>query len=349
MELIDLLNQTSEWLKGTGPESDIVMSSRIRLARNLIKLPFSHWAKREDKEKFISLIKDCIFKYKQIGDFLFVKIDSLEDIDKDFLIERHLISKEHAIGKNEKAAIVNDKETLSIMINEEDHLRIQTMQSGFNLTRCWDLINSLDQYLSKHLDYAFSEEWGYLTACPTNAGTGMRASIMLHLPALVMSQQMNKILQVIAKLNLIARGFYGEGTQAKGNFFQISNQSTLGQSEYEIIDNITRVIKQIINQEKSARRAQLTHNRAVLENKTWRAYGLLQNARIISSSETIELLSDVRLGVDIGIIKHINRKLINQLFILIQPAHLQKLENKRLSTSERDVKRAEIIREKLRE
>ena len=347
MDLNDLIYHVSGWLKGNGPNSDIVISSRIRLARNFMDLPFPHWAKKEQSETVLVKSQAAFEKTPELADALFLRLDDMDNIDKQLLVERHLMSNEHAIRSNQKALLVNPDENIAIMVNEEDHLRIQVMESGFDLDVTWNIINSIDNRLSTMLPYAFKKEWGYLTACPTNTGTGMRGSIMLHLPALVMSRQINRVLEAIAKLSFTTRGLYGEGTQASGNFFQISNQVSLGQREEEILGNIKGVIKQIIEQEEKAREALLAEHREMLEDRIWRSFGTLKNAHIITSNETVELLSMLRLGNDIGLVKNIERGLINELFILTQPAHLQKLENKKLSSNERDVKRAQIIREKL--
>jgi protein arginine kinase len=234
------------------------------------------------------------------------------------------------------------------MLNEEDHIRMQVMQSGFNLFEAWAIINRIDDCLMNELPFAFSPEWGFLTACPTNVGTGMRGSVMLHLPALVMTRQVDRVLAAIAKLSFTTRGLYGEGTQASGNFFQISNQVSLGQNEEDIMEGINGLIRQIIEQEHNARQALLTREKAALEDRISRSFGILKSARIITSQETIELLSMVRLGLDLGMITDIDRSVVNELFIITQPAHLQKLEEKKLSSPERDVKRAEIIRSKLK-
>ena len=242
---------------------------------------------------------------------------------------------------------LSKEEVLSVMVNEEDHLRIQVMESGFNLEETWRIANSIDDALSQKLDFAYSMHWGYLTACPTNTGTAMRGSVMLHLPALVMTKQINKVLAAISKLNFASRGFYGEGTQASGNFYQISNQVSMGHTEEDVIQNIGGLIRQVIEQEEQARQALLVQNRPMLEDKIFRSYGILKNAHIISSQETVELLSMVRLGIDLDIVGNVSRDIINQLFIMIQPAHLQKIEGKKLSASERDTKRASLIREKI--
>ena len=347
MTIDDLLNNQGEWLKCTGPNSDIVMSSRIRLARNLSKYPFSHWASKKEQQEVLQVSKGAVNSSKKIGASLCLDIGKLDDLDKQFLVERHLMSREHTVDAENKGLCIGDREVLSIMINEEDHLRIQVMKSGFDLRDAWFIINDVDTELGDFLDYAYSVDLGYLTACPTNAGTGMRASVMLHLPSLVMTKQIGKVLQAITKLSLTARGLYGEGTEASGNFFQISNQVSLGHKEEDIIDNIDRIIKQIIGHEQSAREVLFSQNRAVLEDRIWRAYGTLKSAHIITTSETIDLLSLVRLGVDLNLIKELDRSLINELFIITQPAHLQKIEKKKLSPNQRDVKRAEIVRKRI--
>jgi len=345
--LDDLLNNTGEWIRCSGPVCDIVMSSRVRLARNLSSYPFSHWASKKEQETILGISKEKILSVKKLKDSMFVEIGKLDPIDKQFLVERHLMSKEHMIDAENKGLSVGQDEVISIMINEEDHLRMQVMKSGFDLKEAWQIINDVDTELGNLMDFAYSVDFGYLTACPTNAGTGMRASVMLHLPSLVMTKQIGKVLQAITKLSLTARGLYGEGTEASGNFFQISNQVSLGHKEEDIIDNIERIIKQIVEHEQSARETLLSQNREALEDRIWRAYGTLKSAHIITSTETIDLLSLVRLGVDLGVIKQSDRTLINELFVITQPAHLQKLEKKKLGPNQRDVKRAEIIRERL--
>jgi len=347
MTLDDLLNNTGEWIRCTGPACDIVMSSRVRLARNLTDYPFSHWASKKEQETVLETSRQSILSIKKLKDSMFLEIGKWDAIDKQFLVERHLMSKEHMVDSENKGLCVGQDEVISIMINEEDHLRMQVMKSGFNLKEAWQILNDLDNELGNSLDFAYSVDFGYLTACPTNTGTGMRASVMLHLPSLVMTKQIGKVLQAITKLSLTARGLYGEGTDASGNFFQISNQVSLGHKEEDIIDNIDRIIKQIVDHEQSARETLLAQNREALEDRIWRAYGTLKSAHIITSTETIDLLSLARLGVDLGVIKQADRALINELFVITQPAHLQKLEKKKLSPNQRDVKRAEIIREKL--
>jgi protein arginine kinase len=274
-------------------------------------------------------------------------MNEIDDVDKQFLLERHLISREHIVRPDHKSVLIGDKEVISVMINEEDHLRIQVMQSGFNLQECWRIANRMDDSLHKRIQFAYNAERGYLTACPTNAGTGLRASVMLHLPALVMTKQINRVLQAITKLGMTARGLYGEGTDAEGNFFQISNQITMGSAEEDIIDNLERIIRQVIGHEENARKTLMKQNREILQDKIWRANGTLRNAHIINTKEMMGLLSMVRLGVDMGLINDIDRRAVNELFILTQPAHLQKIEGRLLSSAQRDVKRANLIRRRL--
>ena len=347
MKVDHLLKQTCEWLKGTGPNSDIVMSSRVRLARNLEKMPFSNWAGKKESKEIAETLERAVSSADLMQGSLAIRMAEIDDVDKQFLLERHLISREHVVGTDHKAVVIGDKEIINIMINEEDHLRIQILQSGFNLQECWRIASRLDDALHRKLRFAFHPEWGYLTACPTNAGTGLRASLMLHLPALVMTKQVNRVLQAITKIGMTARGLYGEGTDADGNFFQISNQITMGSSEEDMIDNLERIIRQVIGHEENARKTLMKQNREVLCDKIMRANGTLRSAHIINTKEMMGLLSMVRLGVDIGLIDDIDRRAVNELFILTQPAHLQKIEGKILSQAQRDVKRANLIRRRL--
>jgi protein arginine kinase len=347
MRINDLINHTSEWLRGMGPHSDVVISSRIRLARNLNKVVFSQRANKKQSEQTLKTIEAAICKVNLLKRSIIFHLNDIDNIDKQFLVERHLMSLEFAKATNSKAVVIDDQEIVAIMINEEDHLRIQVMQSGFNLFEAFNIINQIDNALARYLPYAFSPEWGFLTACPTNTGTGMRGSVMLHLPALVMNRQINRVLSAVAKLSFTTRGLYGEGTQAAGNFFQISNQVSLGHSEEEILQNLNGLIRQLIEQEHQAREVIMARSRSLLEDRIWRSFGILKSAHIISSQETIELLSMVRIGIDLGIIKDIDRGTVNELFILIQPAHLQKIEGRKLTSQERDLKRAELLRQKI--
>lgn len=347
MELEDLQSTSGEWLGGTGPDSDIVISSRIRLARNLSEFCFLSKASARDRGEIERRVKEVLPEVDVAPDMTYFSLPPLSPIDRLFLVERHLISREHAFGKGPRGVCLAARESLSIMVNEEDHLRIQGLRSGFQLRATWEQVDEVDTRLERRLDYAFSPQFGYLTVCPTNVGTGMRASLMLHLPALVMTRQIDKVFQAVSKINLAVRGLYGEGTQASGDFYQISNQPTLGRSESEIIENIERVIPRIIEYERTVRESLLEQRREVVEDKVWRAYGMLQTARTINSEETMDLLSAVRMGVNLNIIRDVPMSTVNQLFIFTQPAHLQKLERTELNSPERDITRATFIRNRL--
>lgn len=347
MKIKDLVKESGEWLKGKGANSEIVISSRVRLARNLGDIPFPHKADAKQREKVITIVLRAVEKCEFLKNSLVLNLEEIEPLDRHLLMERHLISTKLVGSKKSGAVVISEKEIISIMINEEDHLRLQAMQSGLQLMDAWRLIDQVDTALGKKIKFAYSQEWGYLTACPTNTGTGMRASLMLHLPCLVVSKQIDKVLQAITKLGLVARGLYGEGTEPSGNFFQISNQITLGRSEEDIIDNIERVGKQVVGHEENARKFLLAKNRKQLEDKVFRAYGILQNVRIISSSETLDLLSSLRLGIDLGLIRDVDHHVVNKLLMLTQPAHLQRMEGREIPPEERDVKRGELIRKEL--
>jgi protein arginine kinase len=349
MKIQVLLKKTSEWLNGTGPESDLVLISRIRIARNIKGFRFPGKASTEEKKKIFSKVESVVSASKSamLKGSLFVPIHELDDIDRQFLVERHLISPELSATDIGSGVIISNKETISIMVNEEDHLRVQILHSGLQLREVWNTIDELDSELGKNLDFAFSSRLGYLTACPTNLGTGIRVSAMLHLPALVYSKQINKVLQATVKLGLAVRGLYGEGSEALGNLFQISNQASLGMNENEIIETLSKVIRQIIMYEKNQRRYLINNNLKEVEDRVWRAYGTLTTAHIITSKETIGLLSTLRMGVDLGILEAHLRKLINELLILTQPANLQKNLDRKLNPAERDIERANLIRQKL--
>jgi len=349
MELDDLSNQAGEWLKGEGPESDIIISSRIRLARNLSDYPFTSRASDEQKAEIVEILKDKIEKIRgKSGPLTYFDLSTRDALDLEFLVERHLISKELAQSTGARGVAINAEETVSIMVNEEDHLRIQVLKSGFQLGETWEIIDEVDDAIDSEINYAFSMELGYLTACPTNVGTGMRASVMLHLPALMFTRQIDKVITAVGKMNLVVRGLYGEGTQYAGSLYQVSNQVTLGKSEEEILDNIVSTVPQIVRYERRAREMLLSQSRPKLEDRIYRSLGMLRSARTISSSETITLLSHLRLGINLGLV-NMDIGQVNQLFIRTLPAHLQKLEGKELDTDDRDAARAAFIRKNLGE
>ncbi len=345
--LRELYNKTGDWLRGTGPEADTVISTRIRLARNLANFPFLSRANTEQKREIEGLIRQKIKRTNDTKDFHYIRLSDISAVDRLFLVERRLISREHAGGDGERGVAFGKSETISVMVNEEDHLRIQVIRSGFELRGTWKVIDEIDNILEKELKYAFSPTFGYLTACPTNVGTGMRASVMLHLPALGLTHHVEKVFSAVGKLGLIVRGLYGEGTQVLGDLYQISNQFTLGKSEAEIIEIVESVVPNITSYERMAREALVTDNRKQLEDRVWRSYGMLKMARMLSSEETMHLLSQVRLGVNLGLIKDLSLETLNELFILTLPAHLQKLEGKELEATQRNEIRATFVRKRL--
>ncbi|MCM8786899.1 MAG: protein arginine kinase [Candidatus Omnitrophica bacterium] len=343
----DFLSNKNSWHNTEGPLSRIIFSSRLRLARNLADVPFPWKATTAQKEAICKKIEENYRKIPILKDSFFVRMEDVAELDREFLLERHLLSREFLTSLKGKALIVSSDERISIMINEEDHFRIQFITAGFELKKCWQILNEIDTQLSKIFSFAFDQQIGYLTACPTNVGTALRTSCMLHIPALVLTKRINKMLEFMAKISFTARGFFGEGTQALGNFFQISNQGSLGFSEEELIENISSVVNQIKDQELEARDILLKKHRISLEDNVWRAFGMLRHARLMNSKEALAHLSMLSLGIDLDIIKNLERQTINELFTIIQPAHLQKIENKILKEEERDYIRAKILREKL--
>jgi protein arginine kinase len=345
---IDSLTHTSgEWLRGSGPDSDIVISSRIRLARNLAQFPFPNRADDDAKSQVEELLRTHLDHLRVGTKLSYVDVARLENLDRQFLVERQLISREHAEGHGSRGVGIGDEENVSLMINEEDHLRIQVLRSGLALDECWAAINKLDDAVEEHVTYAFSDQLGYLTACPTNVGTGIRVSVMLHLPALGLSTEIKKVFQALQKISLAVRGLYGEGSQAMGDFYQISNQITLGKSEEQLINEIRDVVPNIISYERRVRDELVRTKREQLHDKVSRAYGTLKSAQSISSEETMILLSSVRMGINLGLIDDLQIPTVNELFIYTQPAHLQKLRHEHLKSAERNVARATYLRQRL--
>ena len=338
------LQSGSSWFCGEGPDSDIIFSSRVRLARNLRDIPFPNRAEPGQKREIIKAVRAAGEKILRFRDNCFLQMPELSELERSLLAERHLISREHAAVPEGKAVLVSDDEQIYLMINEEDHMRLQLLGPGFSLEKSWQIINKLDNELSRFLSFAFLPEFGYLTCCPTNAGTGLRASCMLHLPALVLSKRIDKILELLSKLSFTARGLFGEGTQALGNFFQISNQVTLGLGEEELVDNLSGIVLQVKEQEEQARQMLLRKYKFTVEDKIWRALGIMRQARLMTTSEAFSHLSMLYLGIDLGIIKRIKREVLNNLFISIQPAHLQQKESKLLREEARDFLRASLLR-----
>jgi len=348
MKLSDLTTRAGEWLRGSGPRSEIVISSRIRLARNVSGYQFLTRCTRNQRTNLEHKVRDAVLGAGLAPQMLYVDLQDAPEIDRQLLVERHLISKPHAASEGARGVAVGLDETLSIMVNEEDHLRIQVLRSGLQLEEAWDQINEIDNKLEGKLDYAFHPRFGYLTACPTNVGTGIRVSVMLHLPALKLTGEIEKVFRAARDMRLAVRGLYGEGTEATGDFYQISNQTTLGKSEEEIIADFKQlVIPKIIEYEHQARRVLLNDRTAALDDKVFRALGLLRSARLMASEETLFLLSHLRMGIHMGRIKDIDIRTVNELFLLTQPAHLQRLIGKKIDGDIRRCARAEFIRQRL--
>ena len=332
----------------SGPHDRIVISSRVRLARNLRDHAFPGWAKKPERVKVLETIQPAVCSLPEMADSFAEAMDNLGPLDKQVLVERHLISREHAAKSVGSGIVLNREESFCVMINEEDHLRMQALRPGLQLRQAWNAIDAFDSALEKKLDFAFDNELGYLTACPTNLGTGIRVSAMLHLPSCVLDEQINPIIQSVNKLGLAVRGLYGEGTEALGNIFQVSNQMTLGESETTIVERLEKVLAQIIEHEQNARERLLEKKPKVVFNHIGRAYGILANAHSISSKETMNLLSLLKLGVDMGLFPGAERSLVDELFLTTQPAHLQKQLSDKLSAEERDLLRADMVRERLK-
>jgi len=348
VDLDELIGQSGEWLRGSGPESDIVISSRVRLARNLSHFPFLTRANEAQRAEIHDAIRQALARLGlSENGHCYVDLAETTELTSRFLLERHLISRELANGTGGRGVLFNRSEMLAVMVNEEDHLRIQAIRAGFEVNRAYAEISAIDDELDEQLEFAFSEDFGYLTACPTNVGTGMRASVMLHLPALVFTKQVDKVFASVTKINLAVRGFYGEGTQASGDFYQISNQITLGTSEQEVFDLLERVVPKIVTYEREVRDHLLDKDLLSLKDRVSRHFALLKSAHIITSEQTMEYLSSVRLGVNLGLLDDVDISTVNELFILTQPAHLQRLEKRDLDANERDATRAAFIRRRL--
>jgi protein arginine kinase len=347
-KLEELATRCGEWLRGSGPQSEIVISSRIRLARNLAEFPFIRRCTDSDRQAVEKTFKDAIANVEPWKTLLQVELGDLQQLDRQLLVERQLISRELSEASGARCVFIDPQETFSLMINEEDHLRMQVMHSGLDMDQAWEQINRMDDLLSDRVNYAFHERLGYLTACPTNVGTGMRVSVMLHLPALVITQQIEKVFRSLQKMGLAVRGLYGEGSQAMGDFYQISNQITLGRSETDLVKQVGEVIPVIIDYERQARAFLVKESRKDLHDRVSRAYGILCTAQTISSEETLHLLSSVRMGVYLGLIQDLEIPTINKLFIHTQPAHLQKLRGAELPSADRNVERAMYLQTHLK-
>lgn len=352
----------TEWLRGEGDAVDVVMSSRVRLARNLAGFPFVARSTRAQKQQVRELCRSAILgpAARELGGpgtvMMWVDLHDAPPIERTLLVERHLISQQHARVKPSTGAADDPRavavslpdERLSIMVNEEDHLRLQVMRSGLALSDAWAAIDAVDDRLESVLDYAFSPRFGYLTACPTNVGTGVRFSVMLHLPGLRLSANIDKIKRAAQDMSLAIRGFYGEGSEASGDFFQLSNQTTLGKTEAVLLHELQQeIVPRVVEYERAARAGLMAKRRAHLEDQVFRALGVLSGARLLAAEESMQLLSLVRLGVVLGLVDSVDQRTVNQLMLLTQPAHLQRILGREMDQDERRAARAEFIRKRL--
>jgi protein arginine kinase len=337
----------TSWMSSEGPDSEIVLTSRIRLARNIQNVNFPLLFSKEEADNVIQQVEDSLLKqFNQELELL--AMSELNTLEKRVLVEKHLISPQLADQSPNGAVILSEDEELSIMINEEDHIRIQCIKPGLQIDEAFKEADSMDDLIEKKINYAYHTEMGYLTSCPTNIGTGLRASVMMHLPGMVLTQQMSRIIPAIQQLGLVVRGIYGEGSEALGNIFQISNQITLGRSEKDIMEELKSVVMQLIEQEKGARNALAQTSNIQLEDRVFRSYGILCNSRIMETKEAAKCLSDVRLGIDMGYIKNISKSILNELMILTQPGFLQLYAGEQMNPTDRDIRRASLIRERLK-
>lgn len=343
------MKKVNSWMKAGGPQGDIVLGTRCRLARNLAGVPFPNIASREQLRGVLSEAEGLVPVLKPIGEFSYAEMATMEGLDRLLLVEEHLVSPSHLESPQHKAVLLNSDSDVCIMINEEDHLRIQVLKPGLQLNEAWELVNQIDDLLEEKLDYAFELQFGYLTSCPTNVGTALRSSVMLHLPALRRLGKVQEVLGTISKFGLTVRGLYGEGSDVWGNVFQLSNQITLGRTEAETIEHLTRFTAQILHSERQAREYLIENGRR-LETEDWlyRSYGILTQARQLTWKEAMELLSALKLGLDLGVIVESDPETLNQLLVQIRSAHLQKMMGQSLPVQEQDRLRASLIRETLK-
>jgi len=342
----ELVHNDAGWLSSEGDEGEIILSSRARIARNLSGHRFTHHCDAEDLAEILGKSWEAARHTGVFQQNRFIQMGQISTLDRQFLAERHLVSLEFVQNSANRALVVNRGEDTSLMINEEDHLRIQGFAAGFDVETAWRRADVLDTELSR-LELAHSERFGYLTACPTNLGTGLRVSVLIHLPGMVHSKEINKLLDSLRKLNYSIRGLYGEGSEVMGNFFQLSNSATLGKSEQDIVAGLREMVVKVIGFERRAREMLFRKARRLLEDKVWRAYGLLRYARSVNTKEALSLVSAVRLGVGAGLIDGLSIRSLNELLVYTQPAHLQKVNDRKMDASERDVARADYIRQAL--
>lgn len=346
MKVDELLKQPGSWLV-PGEDNPILITSRIRLARNLQDHPYPGWADEEERVRIWTDLRASLGECALLKEPVSYGMDEITSLDRLVLFERRLISREQSEKKKGSGIVLRPDESLAVMVNEEDHLRMQAMRPGLDLRANWKQINELDNQIEAKVRYAFSPRLGYLTACPTNVGTGMRASVMLHVPGLVLMNEISAVIKGMSKIGLAVRGLWGEGSEAAGNMFQVSNQMTLGDREEDIISNLEQIVLEIVEHERNARIRLMEDQENLVRDHVGRALGILSQAYAMNSKEALDLLSHLRLGLDLGIL-HINdRTAVNDLLILTQPGHLQKMERKKLKAAERDVARARRIRQRM--
>jgi protein arginine kinase len=344
----EMAKTPAAWLSGSGDESLVVLSTRIWLARNVAGCRYPTTADSETRNRIVSYFDSVITRSELLSSSQYYKAGDIEELDRKFLVERHLVSPVFLNGDLAKAVLIGPAERLSIMVNEEDHLRIQALSSGLEPQKSFDMAAQYETEIGRYLEFDYDKDFGYLTACPTNAGTGMRASVLIHLPGLVLTREIDRVVSRITRSGLIVRGFYGEGSDVLGNLFQVSNQNTLGLSETDILNQIKRVTQEIIEEESKARQRLADEAADMIEDKIWRAYGILKHARVLTSEEVMNLLSAMRLGYVMKIIDFLDIALINEILLLSQPAHLQKYYGSEMDHNRRDFVRAQMVREKLR-
>jgi len=339
------------WLDGSGPLANVVLSTRVRLARNVDGVPFATRAGVSDRRRVLDLVDEAWRRSRFGHASVRFHLDELEAEDRTLLYERHLVSRGLAAAPEEReggsGAAVFLAGSTGVLVNEEDHLRLQTLRSGFALSQAYAEVEQLDAALGGSIPFAFHREFGYLTACPTNAGTGLRASVLIHLPGLVLTKEIAKVLQGLTQVGLTFRGLYGEGSEVVGNFFQLSNQTTLGKSEEELLDHLAKIVRQVVAYEEQARRVLLRDAPTVIEDKVWRAYGLLRHARSLSFEEAMNLLSGVRLGVGLDLVPGVGVYTLNKLLIFTQPAHLAAYEARAPGDTDARAARATYVRRQL--
>lgn len=340
-------NAVTGWMIPHGEHSDIVMSTRIRLARNLREFRFPISFSDEQAEEVGRIVSKALLSTGEKG-YSYTRMKELSSLERQVLVEKHLISPQLAEAELFGAVLLSEDETISIMVNEEDHLRIQCIYPGLQLESAYQKANETDRALEKKLPYAFDEEFGYLTSCPSNTGTGMRASVMLHLPALTMTRQINRIIPAVSRLGMVVRGSYGEGSEAPGNVYQVSNQLTLGKSEKEILAELANIVSRLIAHERRSRELLLEKSRIALENRVFRSLGTISYARLLPSAEAARCLSDVRLGIDLELIEDVEMTILNELMIFMQSGFLQHYEGEELTSEELDISRAKLFRERLK-